>query len=170
MRQHTILFYTCTPPRENRQAAEPPTHSHTKKNIKTHNRNPDTGQRAFPNPADSSCSPARTASLLAGGAASPEPRRGCTPRTSGYQPHPSPRQEHQPHWGNTASLLVPQSQPHQDSLPFPAGLGSTCVTCTDGVLRATTYAAGSPKYLAFSTSEKPGCLFRVAETDTITVP
>lgn len=52
MRQHTILFYTCTPPRENRQAAEPPTHSHKKRN-ETHNRNPDTGQRAFPNPAGS---------------------------------------------------------------------------------------------------------------------
>lgn len=55
-------------PRENRQAAEPPTHSHKeKKNNKIkHKRNPETGQRAFPNPAGSGCSNPRSSALQRG--------------------------------------------------------------------------------------------------------
>ncbi|KAL8178932.1 UNVERIFIED_CONTAM: hypothetical protein K2H54_057911 [Gekko kuhli] len=45
MKQHTILLYTCTPPRENKDRLQNQTLIHTRG--KNNNENPDVGQRAF---------------------------------------------------------------------------------------------------------------------------
>lgn len=93
MRQHTILFYTCTPPGENRQAAEPPTHSHTRKKIIKHTTENQTWDSVHFLTLQTPAALVPTCSLpLGGGAASSKPWRGPNstfPRCGQQIPAPS---------------------------------------------------------------------------------